>query len=764
VVVTDRADNETGDDWLVYVEPPVEPLPPDNRQASIRASLRVDGASPGDRAGTSVVGLGDINGDGRGDFAVGAPRHDANARTDAGSVFVVYGRAGGTSVDLANFSEQDGYRIDGAGAGDLTGSALGVATDMTGDGAPELVIGAPHTRSALDALARGKVWIVFGGTQTNVDLAALGERGYRIDGPAEPFADVVLARRAKVFGDAIGAGVGASQETGFPADRGDDVNGDGRSDIVLGASAHNEGAAVTDIRPRAGSTYVIYGKSDSRTVDTGNLTGRGFRIVGAAANDLSGYSVANLGDVHDDDRADLAVGAPGRQIEGRDSAGTTYVVFGATESTTVDLAALGARGYRVHGQAGDQLGLSTAALGDVDSDGRNDFATAGRAAYVSFGKADTDVREAQTVEATGARIGGRGADLTVASAGDQDGDGTPDLVVGSPDVPGGGSSWLVLGTPYGASRTLSALGGQEGYRLSPDSTGDALGASGEAVGMAFGQNSSDQAFAAPGASPKGRSDSGSVFVVAGEVLPTCAEGIQATDVSADATLGCVEGSNQVLVNEDDDDEPERVLVSDYPVSPALGEPTTLARQARAAQSEPSKNIKTDKRDTAVEGVVHRKGVEWYLFRTGVTLRFDKKGRIYELGRVRLHSKVVLRGNTARHGGFIRILSRRSKSLQVKPRIFGSCEQRTGRKSSRCYIADTKDNTLDTFFVDQGRYLTPGQTMQISTFIDRNHRGPGSFRWNYTYSGLLQDPKCDAKHRICELKLYRWLAEDTLEDL
>jgi len=179
---------------------------------------------------------------------------------------------------------------------------------------------------------------------------------------------------------------------------------------------------------------------------------------------------------------------------------------------------------------------------------------------------------------------------------------------------------------------LASLGGHEGYRLDAEAAGEALGSSADAAGMVFSQNSSDQIHGAPGASRNGRAASGSVHLVQGVIVPTCLEGIEAPDVAPDATLGCLEGSNKVMVNEDSDDEPERILTSDYPVSPVIGEPALATRQSRAAQ-DPSSNRKTDKRDTAVEGVVHRKGVEWYVFRTGITARVDSRGRVEKLGSV-----------------------------------------------------------------------------------------------------------------------------------
>jgi hypothetical protein len=88
-----------------------------------------------------VASAGDINGDGRPDALVGTPYADYNARVNSGSVYVVFGKTTATAIDLSTIGSQ-GYRIDGAGAGDQAGGALAGGGDINGDGRPDLLFGA----------------------------------------------------------------------------------------------------------------------------------------------------------------------------------------------------------------------------------------------------------------------------------------------------------------------------------------------------------------------------------------------------------------------------------------------------------------------------------------------------------------------------------------------------------------------------------------------------------------------------------------------
>ena len=104
-----------------------------------------------------------------------------------------------------------------------------------------------------------------------------------------------------------------------------------------------------------------------------SLGARGFRIDGAAANNFAGFSVAGAGDVNGDGIDDVIVGAYQAANNSRTTSGSAYVVYGGATPAGVDLASLGARGFRIDGAVtGDQAGFSVAGAGDVNGDGVDD--------------------------------------------------------------------------------------------------------------------------------------------------------------------------------------------------------------------------------------------------------------------------------------------------------------------------------------------------------------------------------------------------------
>jgi FG-GAP repeat len=333
-----------------------------------QAGLRIDGAAPGDEAGTAVAGAGDVNHDARADVIVGARFAGNNKRPFSGSAYVVFGRAEPGTVDLAAL-DQAGFRIDGAAESDLAGWSVAGAGDVNGDGWTDVMVGARFAGN-LGRAGSGSAYVVFGRkAPTTVDLASLGQAGFRIDGAAA--GDLAA-------GSVAGAG---------------DLNGDGRADVLVGA----RGADNND-RIGSGSAYVVFGRAAPTNVDLAALGRAGFRIDGAAAGDRAAYSVAGPGDVNGDGRADALIGAHYADKNAREDSGSAYVVYGRAAPTDLDLAALGRAGFRIDGAAtGDGAGWAVAGAGDLNADGRADLLVGapdaddnGRdgsgSAYVAFGK------------------------------------------------------------------------------------------------------------------------------------------------------------------------------------------------------------------------------------------------------------------------------------------------------------------------------------------------------------------------------------------
>ena len=169
---------------------------------------RVRGPTKRSRAGAAVAGLGDMNGDGRSDVAIGVP-----TSSQFGSVFIVWGKADSETTNLRRL-EVGGFRIRGGphtvgGAG--VGEVVAAAGDLNRDGIPDVLVGDPSAN--VISPGAGAVYAVFGRSRTvTVRLADLGRQGFRIDGPQMNY---------------IGGTVSAS----------DDLTGDRRRDIVIHAGA-----------------------------------------------------------------------------------------------------------------------------------------------------------------------------------------------------------------------------------------------------------------------------------------------------------------------------------------------------------------------------------------------------------------------------------------------------------------------------------------------------------------------------------------------
>ena len=389
-----------------------------------------------DSAGYSIAAAGDVNGDGLADLIVGAPYSGAN-----GSAYVLFGSRSGFAgtINASSLSGATGFRLIGAASGDRAGSAVSGAGDVNGDGIADLVVGAPGASDS------GAAFVVFGKTAaytSPLNLSTLdGTNGFRVNG--------------SILGEDAGASVGAG-----------DINGDGKSDILIGAPGDLDTAVI------AGGAYVVLGKSTgfASAIELSALTGSdGFRLNGMAVGDATGKSVSASGDVNGDGFADMVIGAPASDPGGLLSAGRAFVVRGKAEAfaSSVNLSALnGTTGFRLNGSAAGSLtGWSVSNAGDINGDGYADVIagaptaqTAGSlsgSSFVLFGKSGAYLANIPVTTlngATGFRLQGEISSLSgygVNGAGDINSDGFVDLAIGAPAASPGftaaGSTFVLHG-------------------------------------------------------------------------------------------------------------------------------------------------------------------------------------------------------------------------------------------------------------------------------------------------------------------------------
>jgi hypothetical protein len=370
---------------------------------------------PGDNAGFSVAGLGDVNGDGRPDLGVGAPLA-ANSRGDtAGIAYIIWGGTLGahrTSRSLATLARTHGFLIEGGYLGDSAGYVVADAGDVNGDGLDDIAVGVPRFDRAGNPAGLGAVYIIWGKrTTTPVDLADVGVHGTRLG------YRIVSARGLGTIGTAV-ANAG-------------DVNGDGRPDLIIGQPAY-----YSTSRADAGRALIVFGTRTTPSIDVDRIgtpgDTHGILIEGAHGGDAAGTAVAGIGDVNGDGLSDVAVGAPNSSFNGRTDNGSVYVVYGQRTPGTIDLRSLGhgrpEHGYVIQGAGGgtcstglpcgDELGTSLTAAGDLNGDhipdllvGAPDASVGGHqyvgSAYAVFGQRTHSVVDLARIPTAGNAIGAR---------------------------------------------------------------------------------------------------------------------------------------------------------------------------------------------------------------------------------------------------------------------------------------------------------------------------------------------------------------------
>jgi hypothetical protein len=500
------------------------------------ASTTVESNQAGARLGWSVSGAGDVNGDGYSDVIAGAPFY-ANGETDEGVAFIYHGRSTGISTTAATMVESNktsgwlGYSVAGTGDtnGDgysdvivgvryyangqnnegaayfFQGSSTGISTtvaatlesnqvnaemgssvsgagDVNGDGISDIIVGAQYydngeTDEGASFIYQGSASSInSASTAIPVSNQASAQLGYSVSGAGDVngdgYSDVIVGANLYDNGETdegaafiyhgSSSGIGTTAAARVESNKAlaqfgrlvsgaGDVNGDGYSDVIVGAHLYANGQATE------GAFFVYHGSSSGISTTAATL------VESNQATAQMGYSVSGAGDVNGDGYSDVIVGANQYTLN-YSQEGAFFVYHGSSSGISSTPAAWG-----VSNQATAKLGFSVSGAGDVNGDGYSDVIVGAN----SYDNGETDEGAAFVYHGSSSGINNTAATFLeynissisfgqcVSGAGDVNGDGYSDVIIGARNYSNGetneGAAFVYHGSASGISTTLATM-------------------------------------------------------------------------------------------------------------------------------------------------------------------------------------------------------------------------------------------------------------------------------------------------------------------